>query len=77
MVRSLASIEREILELDASSQEEILRLLVGRLDGPPDPGVEGAWIEEAQRRNTEIDSGDATCVPADEVFERLDAQLKK
>lgn len=77
MVRSLAAIEKEILELDVSSQEEILRILVEALDGLPDSDADSAWLEEAQRRCAEIDSGALTCVPADEVLARVCAQLKK
>jgi hypothetical protein len=77
MTRSLATIEKEILELDTSSQEELLRVLVEALDGPPDAGADAAWLEEAQRRSEEIDSGVVECVPAEEVFRKVDARLKK
>ena len=77
MARSLAAIEKEILELDLSSQEEILRVLVAALDGAPDSDVENAWIDEARRRSAEIDAAAVECIPAEQVFERLDKQLKK
>ena len=77
MAKSRATIEKEILELDASSQAELLRVLVEALDGPQDADAEAAWLEEAQRRSEEIDSGAVECVPADEVFKKVDARLKK
>jgi hypothetical protein len=77
MARSLARIEKELRELSESDQAEMLRVLIEELDGPPDPDVERAWFEEAERRAAEIDSGAVSCVPADEVFRKIDAQLKK
>ena len=38
---------------------------------PHDPAVEAAWGDELQLRVTEIESGTAKLVSADEVFEQL------
>ena len=46
------------------------------LDGPPDPGVEQAWLEEAQRRSRELDSGAVTAIPAEEVLAKARTELK-
>lgn len=75
MARSLSSIEKELRELGSSDQEALLKVLVEELDGPPDRDADDAWLEEAQRRNAELDSGAARCIPADEVFRKVDAQL--
>jgi hypothetical protein len=48
---------------------------VEELDGPPDPGVEQAWLDEAQRRSREIDSGVAKPISAEEVLAKR-AELK-
>jgi putative addiction module component (TIGR02574 family) len=77
MARPLAIIQDEIRRLSVAEKEEILRTLLEELDGPPDPDVEAAWLEEAERRGREIDSGQVQCVPADEMFRKLDALLKK
>lgn len=77
MARSLTSLEQQIRELDSSDKEELLRVLIEELDGPPDANVEKAWLEEAERRSAEIDSGAVACVPADEVFRKIDTLLKK
>jgi hypothetical protein len=47
------------------------------LDGPPDPDVDAAWLEEARRRDKEIEEGRVELLPADEVFKRFEASLKK
>lgn len=77
MVRQIASIEQEIRTLSASDKEELLRVLLEELDGPSDASVDKAWLDEAQRRSREIDSGSVSCTPADEVLEKIDKLLKK
>jgi hypothetical protein len=77
MARSLTSLEQEIRELDPEDQEALLRFLIAELDGPPDPDVKKAWLDEAVRRAAEIDSGAVKCVPADKVFREIDALLKR
>ena len=38
--------------------------------------VDAAWLDEAQRRDKELDDGTAESIPADEVFRSLEASLK-
>jgi len=77
MARAISIIEQEIRALSSSEKEELLRVLLEELDGPSDPGVDAAWLEESQRRSREIDAGTVQCVPADEVFAKVDALLKR
>jgi hypothetical protein len=77
MARSIAIIEQEIRSLSASDQEDLLRVLLEELDGPPDEGAEDAWLDEARRRSEELDSGAVKSVSAREVFETIDSYLKK
>ena len=77
MSRPIKMIQDDISRLSAAEKEEVLRTLLEELDGPPDPEVEPAWLEEVERRAGEIESGQVQCVPAEEVFRQLDASLKK
>jgi putative addiction module component (TIGR02574 family) len=77
VARPISSIEQEIRSLSTSDQEGLLRVLLEELDGPPDADSDSAWQAEVQRRSAEIDSGAAKGVSADEVFETIDASLKK
>ena len=77
MARAVSEIEREIRGLKPDEQEHLLRALLEELDGPPDPGVEQAWLEEAQRRSRELDSGAAKAIPAEEVLAKARAELKR
>ena len=77
MARTVSESEREIRGLKPDEQERLLRALVEELDGPPDPGVEQAWLEYAQRRSRELDSGAVTAIPAEEVLAKARAELKR
>ena len=77
MARPVAIISAEIRSLSVSEKEEILSTLIEDLEGPPDEGVEAAWLLEIERRGREIESGSVQCVSAEEVFAKLDAILGK
>jgi putative addiction module component (TIGR02574 family) len=77
MARPLASLQDEIRALSTPEKEALLRVLWEELDGPADRDVDAAWLAEAQRRDQELDDGRVRSVPAEEVFDRLEATLKK
>ena len=77
MARSLQQIQEEIRELSTSDNETLLRAVWEDLDGASDPGVDAAWLDDAKRRDAELDAGSEESLPASEVFERLRASLKK
>jgi putative addiction module component (TIGR02574 family) len=77
MAKPVSVIQQEIRELTNAEKEEVLATLIEELDGPPDAGAEAAWLEEIRRRSREIDSGDVECIPAEEVFARIDKILGK
>ena len=70
-------IQQEIRDLTVAEKEEILATLIEELDGAVDQGVEAAWLEEVERRGREIDASTVECVPAQDVFARLDKLLSK
>ncbi len=77
MARPLVEIREEIRALSTSEKEELLRSLWEELDGPADPDVEAAWLEEIRRRDLELDRGLVEPIPAEEVFQRLRTTQKK
>ena len=77
MARSIAAIQQEIRSLNMSEKEAILCTLMEELDGPPDEGVDAAWLEEIRRRGKEIESGAVQCIPASDVFASLEVILRK
>ncbi len=77
MARAVSEIEAEIRALAPSEQERLLRALLDELDGPADPNVERAWLDEARRRSHELDEGTVSPNSASDVFARARADLKR
>ncbi len=77
MARAVSEIEEEIRALPDLEKEQLLRALLEELDGPPEPGVEQAWLDEIRRRSDELDSGLVEAIPADEVFAKLREKIAR
>jgi putative addiction module component (TIGR02574 family) len=54
-----------------TDRARIAEALIASLDSPTDEEVERAWQDELGRRMDEIDSGSVTCLPWEEVRDRL------
>ncbi|MDO8879431.1 MAG: addiction module protein [Coriobacteriia bacterium] len=70
---TIEELKREALRLDPSGRADLARELLESLDDLPEPEVERLWLEEAERRRVEVQSGKVTPIPMDEVFARARA----
>ena len=43
MATALAELEEKVRALSQSDKAALIRLLIGELDGPPEPDIERAW----------------------------------
>jgi putative addiction module component (TIGR02574 family) len=77
MARPLNHIQQEIRELSDSDKEALLRQLWEELDGPGDLDVDAAWLNEVKARSQQIQEGKVRTIPADEVFARIQASLRR
>jgi hypothetical protein len=59
-MRELSEIDREILLIDLMEEMETV-----------DPAVERAWVEEAKRRQAEIESGAVKTISMEELQARM------
>jgi putative addiction module component (TIGR02574 family) len=75
MARAVSEIEQEIRALSDTEKERLLRALLEELDGPPEPGVEQAWLDEIRRRGHELDAGLVDPIAADRVFADIRAKF--
>jgi putative addiction module component (TIGR02574 family) len=78
MSLTLEQIESEAGKLSEDEQVELLhRLLVGhgRRQRSPEPEIDRAWLEEAERRSRELHTGKVSGIPAEEVFRDLRKRL--
>ena len=71
MARDLKQLFREAFDLPENERATLAGLLIESLEPPPDPDVEQAWAEEAERRWAEIESGAVRTIPWEEVRARL------
>ncbi|MBI4595546.1 MAG: addiction module protein [Candidatus Tectomicrobia bacterium] len=69
-------LKAEALKLAPEFRASLARELLGSLDALSEEEVEGLWIEEAIRRDDEIDRGIAQTSPATEVFTRARTRRK-
>lgn len=80
MATHFEQIEALALALPIKERGELAHRLIVSLDGEPEGTPEEiakAWDEEIARRIADIESGRMQCVPADEVFNELDAIIRE
>ncbi len=76
LVRTVEQIQSEIEQLPVGERRRLIYKLIVGFDGPEEEeGVSKAWREEAERRYRELESGQQTAVPADDVFRGARARL--
>jgi hypothetical protein len=76
MARTVQEIEADIRTLAAADRARLLRDLVADLDGEPDPKIEAAWLEAAQKRYEQLKSGNVKAVPVQSVIDKARTRLK-
>jgi hypothetical protein len=75
---TLENLEAEVLALPKDSQAALLSRLLKHLgqSSEIDPEVVSVWSEEAERRDREMDRGQVTGIPAEQVFEKIRGLLQ-
>ena len=73
---SFEDLKAEALKMSPKSRAELAKDLLVSLDTLSDAEIEQLWIDEAIRRDDEIDQGVAQIRPADEVFKRARGRFK-
>jgi len=70
-VNSTESIEQEMLRLDPEARARLVHSLVKSLGNLSDTELDSLWLDEAERRDAELESGSVKAVSGDEVFNRI------
>ncbi|CAD5979510.1 hypothetical protein PCC9214_04520 [Planktothrix tepida] len=75
---TLENLEAEVLALPQDSQVILLSRLLKHLgqSRENDAEVELSWGEEAERRDREMDIGEVTGIPAEQVFHKIRGLLQ-
>lgn len=68
----LEALKEQAAKLSTEERAELAFTLLQSLDAEEDEDeVEQTWLAEAERRAGEVDRGEVTPIPGDEVFARL------
>ena len=73
---SVDELKTEILRLNPEARASLAREILASLDGMSESEIEALWVEEAVRRDAELDRGDARAFPVSEVLERARSRRK-
>jgi len=73
---SLEKIKGEALKLAPKARAELARDLLASLEDLSEAEIEQLWVEEAMRRDEEIDAGRVELRTADEVLREARGRLK-
>lgn len=64
-------VTEDALSLPADARLRLVDRLLTSLNLPIHEDVDRAWAEEAERRVSQIESGEVRLIPGEEVFSRL------
>ena len=76
MADPASKLEAKALKLPPEQRARLAERLISSLDQSSDPDSEQLWIEEAERRLEELESGRVQAVPAERVMENARSSLR-
>jgi putative addiction module component (TIGR02574 family) len=69
-------LESRALKLARKERAQLAERLISSLDQESDSDAEKLWLEEAERRLDELETGKTTGIPAPKVFEKARSTLR-
>ena len=76
MADPASKLEAKALKLPPEQRARLAERLISSLDQASDPESEQLWLEEAERRLEELESGQVEAVPAERVIENARSSLR-
>jgi putative addiction module component (TIGR02574 family) len=67
----------EIRKLSPEEQADLMDELLVALHDQPDPEIEKAWVEEAERRLAAVERGELATYPLDQVMAELRSRFPR
>jgi putative addiction module component (TIGR02574 family) len=71
-----SKLEAKALKLPPEQRARLAERLISSLDQASDPESEQLWVQEAERRLEELESGRVEAVPAERVIENARSSLR-
>jgi putative addiction module component (TIGR02574 family) len=76
MDSSARKIEAQALQFPPKERARLAQRLIASLDPESERDAEQVWLEEAERRLDEIESGKVAGIPAEQVLEKARSTLR-
>ena len=70
-------VTEEALSLPVDVRLRLVERLLASLNLPTDPEIDRLWAEEAERRVSQIEAGEAKLVSGEDVFSKIQAKHGK
>lgn len=68
---TLPDLETEALRLDPRERAHLAHVIVASLSDLTTDEIQDLWLDEAERRDAELESGDVAGIPTSGVFARI------
>ena len=68
-------LEQQVLQLQPAERAKLARRLLESLESLSESEIEAAWLDEAERRERALDSGQSKAIPATQVIEEARRSL--
>jgi len=69
-------LESKVMGLSSKERARLAERLIASLESVSEPEAEALWLEEAERRLDELESGGASAVSAEQVFEKSRSAIR-
>jgi putative addiction module component (TIGR02574 family) len=76
MEQTLEQIEAELLQLPERARARLAQSLLSSLEDFDDTDTDLLWAEEAERRYQEIQRGEVSAIPSEDVFREARSRLR-
>jgi len=76
MADVMRDLESRVLKLSSRQRARLAQRLISSLDQDADPDTERLWLEEAERRLRELESGRVRGIPAESVIKKVRSALR-
>lgn len=74
---SIESSQQAALQRQPAARAQLTHTLIQSLSTLPESEISALWLAEAERRDAEMESGQAIGIPGEEVFRRIQARYGK
>ena len=77
MGNAIDKLLKEALLLPADERASLVEKLLQSLNLPTEAEVDRLWIEEAERRVSQIEAGEFEVIPGEQVFAKIRAKYQR